>query len=77
MFVNTESKIYTFDQLLRQRAVDVDQTPLLAFTKTRLGVTDYELIDGCTLNRFVDGAAEVLRSKGFQAVVGYIFPPIF
>lgn len=69
MLVNMDSKIYTLDQLLRQRGTDIDQTPLLAFTMTRQGVTDYEPIDGYTLNRFVDSAAEVLRARGFQAVV--------
>lgn len=64
-----EPKIWTLDQLLRQRSVDIDQTPLLAFSKTRQGVTDYEPINGYTLNKFVDGAAEALKEKGFPSVV--------
>ena len=61
--------IWTFDQLLRQRAIDEDQTPLVAFPKTRQGITDYDPITGAVLNRFVDGAAKYLIRKGFPAVV--------
>lgn len=63
------SKIWTLDQLLRQRAIDEDQTPLIAFPRTRQGYTDYEPITGANLNRFVDGAAKCLIEKGFQPVV--------
>ncbi len=62
-------EIFTFDQLLRQRAVDADQTPLLAYPKSKFGLDDYDLIDGKTLNRFVDGAAKALISKGFKPAV--------
>ncbi|EED14989.1 NRPS-like enzyme, putative [Talaromyces stipitatus ATCC 10500] len=62
------SKLWTLDQLLRQRAIDEDQTPLIAFPKTRQGYTDYEPITGATLNRFVDGTAKCLIEKGFQPV---------
>ena len=65
----TKEEILTFDQLLRQRAVDVDQTPLLAYPKSRLGVNDYELVTGAKLNRFVDGAAKALLQRGFKSVV--------
>lgn len=67
--MSAEDKIWTLDQLLRQRAIDEDQTPLVAFPKTRQGITDYELITGASLNRFVDGAAKCLIRKGFLAVV--------
>jgi hypothetical protein len=65
--VRLEEKIFTFDQLLRQRAADVDQTPLLAYP--RVGVSDYELITGIMLNDFVDGAAKALIERGFKPVV--------
>lgn len=63
------NQIWTVDQLLQQRAIDEDQTPLLAFPKTRNSVTDYEPITGASLNCFVDGAAKCLTQKGFPAVV--------
>ncbi|KAE8548968.1 hypothetical protein EYB25_009351 [Talaromyces marneffei] len=62
------SKLWTLDQLLRQRAIDEDQTPLIAFPRTRQGYTDYEPVTGATLNRFVDGTAKCLIEKGFQPV---------
>lgn len=67
--MSEKNKLWTLDQLLRQRAIDEDQTPLLAFPKTSQCVTDYEPITGATLNCFVDGAAKCLIRKGFPAVV--------
>lgn len=62
-------EIWTLDQLLRQRASDEDQTPLLAFPKTKQGITDYEPVNGATLNRFIDGASKCLIKKGLPVVV--------
>ena len=67
--MSESSELWTLDQLLRQRAVDENQTPLIAFPKTRQGYTDYELITGATLSRFVDGVAKCLIEKGFPPVV--------
>ncbi len=67
----TKEEIFTFDQLLRQRAVDTDQTPLLAYPKSWLGINDYELVTGAELNRFVDGAAKALLRRGFKPVVSH------
>jgi hypothetical protein len=67
----TTEEFLTFDQLLRQRAVDSDQTPLIAYPKTRFGVSDYELITAVTLNRFIDGAAKALLESGFPPVVKF------
>ncbi|KAE9379666.1 putative NRPS-like enzyme [Stipitochalara longipes BDJ] len=72
---NENKKIYTFDQLICQRGKDEDQTPLFAFPKSRLGVTDYELITGKKLHQLVDGAAKALLHSGLipmteETVVG-------
>lgn len=64
-----EEKIHTFDQLIRQRAIDEDQTPLFAYPKSRLGVTDFEFITGKELDKLVDGAAKAFIEKGFAPVV--------
>ena len=64
-----EDKIYTFDQLIRQRAVDEDQTPLFAYPKSRLGIIDYEFVTGKQLDRLVDGAARALIQAGVGPVV--------
>jgi hypothetical protein len=66
--------LYTYDQMLRQRGTDIDQTPLIAYPKSAFGVDDYEFIDGQTLNRFVDGAVKVLLKSGFDAVVSFTRP---
>lgn len=76
MLVNNEnekSKIRTLDQLLRERAADVNQTPLLAFPKSKHGLTDYEPISGITLDQFVDGAVCSLIGRGFTPMVRSYF----
>jgi len=67
-----ERTMYTFDDIIRQRAIDEDQSPLIAYPKTKLGVTDYELFAGEHLNRLVDGAAKALIKTGIPPVVSYI-----
>lgn len=64
-----EAPALTFDELIRRRAVDEDQSPLLAYPKTKLGITDYELINGKQFNRFIDCAAKSLIKAGVQPVV--------
>lgn len=63
--------IYTFDDVILERARDEDQVPLIAYPKTRLGITDYELIDGKLLNRLVDRAAKAFIKAGVQPVVWF------
>ena len=70
-------ELLTIDQLLRQRAVDTDQTPLLAYPKTPLGVDDYELFTGAYLNKLIDGVAKVFLEAGIEPVVSillYLIP---
>jgi hypothetical protein len=62
--------LYTYDQMLRQRGLDGDQTPLIAYPKSQFGVVDYEFINGKTLNRFVDAGVNTLMKSGLAAVVG-------
>jgi hypothetical protein len=67
-----ERTMYTFDDIIRQRAIDEDQSPLIAYPKTKLGVTDYELFTGEHLNRLVDGATKALIKAGIPPVVSNI-----
>ena len=53
-----------------------DQSPLIAYPKTRNGVDDYEFITGAQLNRLVDGAAKALLAAGVEAVVCTIPQPL-
>lgn len=70
-----EAPFQTFDELIRRRALDDDQTPLIAYPKTHLGIDDYELFNGKTLNRLVDGASKFLISIGLLPVVRQTLPP--
>ncbi|KAG5951347.1 putative NRPS-like protein biosynthetic cluster [Claviceps sorghi] len=60
--------IWTLSQLLYQRAIDENQTPLLAFPRSKNAATDFELVSGRTLYRFVNEAAKSLASKGLASV---------
>ena len=61
--------LLTFDELLLERAADADQCPLIAYSKTKHGVEDYELFNGTQLNRLVDGAVKALIKEGVDPVV--------
>lgn len=61
--------IYTFDQVIRERGSDEDQSPLIAYPNFKLGVTDYELFTGRQLDRLVDGAAKALLRAGVRPLV--------
>jgi hypothetical protein len=63
--------LYTYDQMLRQRGADEDQTPLIAYPKSEFGVSDYEFVNGKTLNRFVDDGVNALMKAGLEAVVSF------
>ena len=67
--ISHQAVLNTFDELIRQRAVDEDQNPLVAYPATRLGVDNYEHFTGRELNRLVDGAAKHLLRQGFKPVV--------
>jgi hypothetical protein len=64
--------IYTFDEVIRERAIDEDQSPLLAYPKSKHGITDYELFDGRQLDRLVDGAAKALIDAGIRPLVSFL-----
>jgi hypothetical protein len=63
--------IYTFDDVILERADDVEQVPLIAYPKSRLGITDYELISGKLLNTLIDGAVKAYIRAGVQPVVWF------
>lgn len=59
----------TVDELIRQRAQDSDQRPLVVFSASEHGLMDFEQFTGLDLDRFTDAAAKVLISRGLQPVV--------
>lgn len=53
-------------QVLRHRAADPIQVPLLAFPKR--GYADYEYFTGADLYRFADCAASIYEKQGLRTV---------
>ena len=62
-------KTYTFDEVIGSRALDDVQVPLIAYPKSKLGITDYEFFTGKQLDRLVDGAAKSLINSGLKPLV--------
>lgn len=72
-----EEDIILSDDLLRLRAADKVQMPLLCFPKSERGTVDYENFTGKDIDRFVDQAAEYYMRCGLQPVgepVGQVPP---
>ena len=63
-----EEDIIVFDDLLRLRAADKTQSPLLCFPKSEPGAVDYEEFSGRDIDRFVDQAAKYYMRCGLQPV---------
>lgn len=64
-----ESKPVIFDDVIRERAEDEDQVPLIAYPRTKDGVDDYEFFNGKQLHSLVDGAVKALMGMGLEPVV--------
>lgn len=62
-------QIYTFNQLIRERAEDVDQVPLIAYPANRFSVADYEFFTGAKINTFIDGAVKRFIETGLSPAV--------
>ena len=63
-----EEDIILSDDLLRLRAADKTQVPLLCFPKSERGTVDYEDFTGRDIDRFVDQAAKYYMRCGLQPV---------
>ena len=63
------SPLTNVDQLLRQRAQETPNQPLVAYPKSDSGLTDFELISVENVNRFTDNAARTLLSDGLEPTV--------
>lgn len=59
---------YVIDDLIRLRAADKEQVPILAYPKSEDSPVDYEHFTGQSLDRFIDHAAKLLLARGFKAV---------
>lgn len=56
------------DDLIRLRAADKVQVPLLCFPKSERGTVDYEKFTGRDIGRFVDQAAKYYMRCGLRPV---------
>lgn len=62
-----QNEIYTIDNLIRRRASELQDAPLLCYP--REGLIDYEEHSALAIDKFVDAAAAALQQRGLQPVV--------
>lgn len=58
------------DDLFKARAKDQSQKPLIAFSKSERGVSDFEFFTGSDLDRFIEHAASYYMQAGLRVVSG-------
>ena len=63
-----EEDLVICDDLLRLRAADKEQVPLLCFPKSERSTVDYEQFTGKEIYRFVDHAAKYYMKCGLEPV---------
>ena len=63
-----EEDLVICDDLLRLRAADREQVPLLCFPKSERGTVDYEQFTGREIYGFVDHAAKYYMRCGLEPV---------
>ena len=71
-----EEDIVLSDDLLRLRALDSLQVPLLCFPKSGRDIVDYEEFNGRDIDRFVDQAAKHYMRCGLLPVSILIWPAL-
>jgi hypothetical protein len=59
--------IFTIDELIKRRALELQQLPLLCYPEA--GLTDHEEHSAEAIDRYVDAATAVLQRRGLQPVV--------
>lgn len=72
-----EEDLIIFDDLLRLRAADKTQVPLLCFPRSERGSVDYDEFTGRDIDRFVDQAAKYyMRCKLHPTKSSHETPPV-
>jgi hypothetical protein len=61
--------LHTVDDLIRLRAQDSNQQPLLALSASEHGLTDFEYFTGHDLDRLTDVATKLWMSRGLGPAV--------
>jgi hypothetical protein len=67
VLTRNEDEIYTIDDLIKRRASELQDAPLLCYPQK--GLIDYEEHSALAIDRFVDAAAAALQQRGLQPVV--------
>jgi hypothetical protein len=68
-------KLYMIDDIVRQRAGDEEQCPILGYPRHKDSPADYEFFTGRDLDCMVDEACRALVRGGFEVV--RLLLPIF
>ncbi|KAH7079432.1 hypothetical protein FB567DRAFT_532567 [Paraphoma chrysanthemicola] len=66
LLARNEDEIYTVDELIKRRAAELGDSPLLAYPKD--GLVDYEEHSASAIDRYVDAAAAALQQRGLKPV---------
>lgn len=66
--INKFGKLYLIDEIIRRRAQDEEQVPILGYPKYEDNAAVYEFFTGKDLDRMVDAACRALVAEGFKVV---------
>ncbi len=61
-------KLYMIDDLIRVRANDEEQVPILGYPRYKDSAAEYEFFTGKDLDRMVDEACRAFVKSGFEVV---------
>lgn len=67
-------RLHVLDDLIRPRAADATQRPILAYPASDNGAVLYEYFTGQDLDRMTDQAVQALMDYGFVPV--HLYPPL-
>jgi hypothetical protein len=63
----SSSEIWTINELIKRRASELKDSPLLAYPRS--GLIDYEEYSALKIDRLVDAAVAILQQRGLKEVV--------
>ena len=71
---DTFGDLKVLNDIIRHRAADNPQAPILGYPRFEYSVDDYERFSGQQLHQFVDATAKHLISSGFKPVYNPSMP---
>jgi hypothetical protein len=66
--LNKFGKLHLIDDIIRRRAQDEEQVPILGYPRYEDSAAEYEFFTGKDLDRMVDAACRALIKDGFKIV---------